>query len=222
MFFGAKSGDVQPDWVDLNKVQIPQADEQQRLLVNLIEQMNLDKKPLPKFWYFPRGEKAVVVMTGDDHASGGTSGQFDWAKSARPANCNVADWDCIRQTSYIYPRHTAVGQRGGCLRGAGLRDRAACQHELRELDARASLEGFYANQLAQFAAAYPSVAAPPTNRTHCITWSDWATQPKVELESQHPARHELLLLARCMGPEPTRLVHRIRACPCGSPTSTGR
>ena len=42
LFFGAKAGDVQPDWVDLNKVAIPQADEQQHLLTNLIEQMNLE------------------------------------------------------------------------------------------------------------------------------------------------------------------------------------
>ena len=33
IFFGAKVGDVQPDWVDTNKIAIPQADEQQRLLV---------------------------------------------------------------------------------------------------------------------------------------------------------------------------------------------
>ena len=32
LFYGAKPGDVQPDWVDLNKVAIPQADEQQHLL----------------------------------------------------------------------------------------------------------------------------------------------------------------------------------------------
>ena len=69
LFYGAKSGDVQPDWIDLDKVAIPQADEQQRLLANLILQMNADRKPLPRFWYFPRGEKAVVVMTGDDHGS---------------------------------------------------------------------------------------------------------------------------------------------------------
>ena len=35
LFFGAAAGDVQADWVDLNKVAIPQADEQQRLLANL-------------------------------------------------------------------------------------------------------------------------------------------------------------------------------------------
>ena len=68
LFFGNAAGDPQPDWVDLDKIAIPQADEQQRLLANLIGKMNIDRMPLPRFWYFPRGEKAVVVMTGDDHA----------------------------------------------------------------------------------------------------------------------------------------------------------
>ena len=36
MFYGAKAGDVQPDWIDTGKIAIPQADEQQRLLMNLI------------------------------------------------------------------------------------------------------------------------------------------------------------------------------------------
>ena len=36
LFFGAKAGNVLPDWVDLNKVAIPQADEQQRLLYNVL------------------------------------------------------------------------------------------------------------------------------------------------------------------------------------------
>src|SRR5262249_54402203 len=67
LFFGNASFDPQPDWVDLNKVAIPQADEQQRLLANLVTGMNLDNLPMPRFWYLPRGEKAAVVMTGDDH-----------------------------------------------------------------------------------------------------------------------------------------------------------
>src|SRR5204862_1513647 len=58
LFFGQKSGDIQPDWVDLNKVAIPQADEQQRLLANLILTMNASKRPLPRFWYLPFGKKA--------------------------------------------------------------------------------------------------------------------------------------------------------------------
>ena len=68
LFYGARAGDVQPDWIDTNKIAIPQADEQQRLLLNLITQMERDKLPLPRFWYLPRGEKAAVVMSGDDHS----------------------------------------------------------------------------------------------------------------------------------------------------------
>jgi len=103
LFFGAAAGDSQPDWVDLNKVLIPQADEQQRLLANLILNVNQAKKPLPRFWYFPRGLKAVVIMTGDDHANGGTIGRFDQYIADSPANCNVANWECVRGTSYVYP-----------------------------------------------------------------------------------------------------------------------
>ena len=103
LFFGNAAGDPQPDWVNLDKVAIPQADEQQRLLANLIGEMNRDRKPLPRFWYFPRSEKAVVVMTGDDHASGGTAGRFDQYKALSPPGCSVADWECVRSSSYIYP-----------------------------------------------------------------------------------------------------------------------
>src|SRR5205823_12400994 len=102
LFFGASASDPQPDWVDLNKVAIPQADEQQRLLANLVEQMESARMPLPRFWYLPRGNKAVVVMTGDDHGNGGTAGRFDEEINDSTAGCNVANWACIRSTSYIY------------------------------------------------------------------------------------------------------------------------
>ena len=74
MFFGSSSRDVGRLGRPLDKVAIPQADEQQRLLANLITRMNADRLPLPRFWYLPRGEKAAVVMTGDDHASSNPNG----------------------------------------------------------------------------------------------------------------------------------------------------
>src|SRR5690606_18011236 len=108
-FFGNAAGDPQPDWVDLtNDGSIPQADEQQRLLANLILQMNLGRKPLPRFWYFPRGKKAVVVMTGDDHGQGGTIGRFDSYIAASPAGCSVENWECIRSTSYMFAQPNNV------------------------------------------------------------------------------------------------------------------
>ena len=88
--------------MDFSKIGIPQADEQQRLLVNLILTMSNDRKPIPRFWYLPRGLKAAVVMTGDDHANGGTAGRFDAYKAISPVGCNVANWECVRSTSYIY------------------------------------------------------------------------------------------------------------------------
>jgi hypothetical protein len=44
-----------------------------------------------------------------------------------------------------------------------------------------TLESFFTLDLASFATKYTSLPAQKTNRTHCSAWSDWATQPKVEL-----------------------------------------
>ena len=44
----------------------------------------------------------------------------------------------------------------------------------------ATLAADWDDQLAEFAGAWPSLNAPRTNRTHCITWSDWAGEPKAE------------------------------------------
>ena len=64
---------------------------------------NRAKKPLPRFWYFPRMLPAVVIMTGDDHANGGTAGRFNDYINNSTLGCSVNDWQCIRGTSYIYP-----------------------------------------------------------------------------------------------------------------------
>ena len=44
-----------------------------------------------------------------------------------------------------------------------------------------TLASFYSQQIAEFHLERPSVPLPRTNRTHCIVWSDYVTQPKVEL-----------------------------------------
>ena len=50
--------------------------------------------------------KAAVVMTGDDHADGGTDGHSTASRRASPSGCSVADWECVRATSYVYPGTT--------------------------------------------------------------------------------------------------------------------
>ena len=179
LFFGAKPGDIQPDWVDFGRIAIPQADEQQRLLANLITQMNLDRAPLPRFWYLPRGEKAAVVMTGDDHGNGGTSGQFDRFKAASPAGCSVADWECVRSTSYLYPFSPLTDAQADAYQAEGFEIALHLTTYCQDFTP-ASLEAAWQEFLPKFQASW-SVAPLRTLRTHCVTWSDWASEPKAEL-----------------------------------------
>ncbi|MDA8430934.1 MAG: DUF4082 domain-containing protein [Geobacteraceae bacterium] len=180
LYYGNASYDPEPDWVDLDKVAIPQADEQQRLLANLIIQMNIDKKPLPRFGYFPRNLPAVVVMTGDDHGIGGTAGRFDEYSSMSPPGCSVANWECIRSTSYIFASTPLSNAQASAYNNAGFEVGLHVTTDCLDWTP-ATLRSYYSTQLGAWRQKYTSVPSPVTHRTHCIVWSDYATQPAVEL-----------------------------------------
>jgi fibronectin type 3 domain-containing protein len=169
-----------PNWVDLNKVAIPQADEQQRLLANLFITMNSSKKLLPRFCYFPQCNQAVVVMTGDDHNGGGTAGRFDTYIQDSPPNCSVDNWQCIRSTSYIYPNNSLTNSQAAAYTAAGFEVALHLTTGCADWTL-ASLASDYTDQLSAWLSTYPSLTSPVTNRTHCIVWSDYVTQPQVEL-----------------------------------------
>jgi len=175
LYFGGSS----TDWVNLSKVAIPQADEQQRLLANLIGAMNLDRKPLPRFWYFPRSLKAVIVATGDDHATGGTAGRFDQYTANSPTGCVVDDWQCARFTSYIYPNSPLSNSQASAFQSKGFEVGLHPNNNCANFTA-ASLATTYTDQLATWRSKYSSVPAPSTNRFHCLVWSDWSTQASTE------------------------------------------
>ena len=179
LFYGAKAGDVQPDWVDMSKIDVPQADEQQRLLANLITEVNRDKAPLPRFWYLPRGEKAAIVLTGDDHAIGGTPAFFERLKNSSPAGCSVDDWECIRASSYLYPDTAMTAAQANGFEADGFEIGLHLNTQCSDWTP-ASLENYLTSQLSAFAAAWPGVKPPVSNRTHCVIWSDWASEAKSE------------------------------------------
>ena len=165
MFYGAKAGDVQPDWLDTSKIAIPQADEQQRLLVNLITQMERSKLPLPHFWYLPRGKKAVVVMSGDDHSPVRGEG-------ARPATSTASSSSARRlRRGELGVRaldllHLSEQQRSPTRRPAGYTadgfevalhpSYGGCNATL---GSPGDLAALFDTQLAQFQAKYTSVPA---------------------------------------------------------------
>jgi hypothetical protein len=169
------------DFIDLSKVAIPQADEQQRLLANIITQHA--RKPLPRFWYLPRGLKAAVVMTGDDHGAGGTKARFNQYLQMSTDNsaAAVADWRAIRSTSYIYPNTPITNAEAQAFQQQGFEIGVHVTTNCANYSP-GSLDQNFTTQLGQFAALFPSLAAPVTNRTHCIPWSDWHSQPQVEAQ----------------------------------------
>jgi len=187
-FYGNAAGDPQPDWVDLTKVAIPQADEQQRFLANLITDMNADRKALPRFWYFPHGYRSALIMTGDDHGffytGGATKQRFDQYLAASPAGCSVADWECVRGTSYIFTNSLLTDPDAAAYQAQGFEVglHAASMVGGNCVDFTLdSLTQLYTEQTAAFFDKFSSVQPLSTMRHHCIVWSDWASGAKVEL-----------------------------------------
>ena len=163
------------------------------------------------------------MLTGDDHGNGGTAGQFDRYVADSRAGCSVADWECVRSTSYVYPtrRLTDAQAHGLSARRASSsrctstgcaeftpRRRSSC--DLRQSSWPAST-----SRLAE-----PGRAV--TSRTHCVVWSDWAERAEGRARARDPARHELLLLAWRLGAEPARACSPGPASRCASPTPTAR
>ncbi len=197
LFYGKAANDPQPDWVNPQKIAIPQADEQQHLLANLILMLTAGRMPLPRFWYLPRGVKAAIIMTGDDHNSGGTFGRFQSYLAKSPPHCAPQDWECVHATAYIFDgslsaaRATTLTDEGfeialhlstDCKDWASGSGAEAGSHAM-----RSAVDAIYTRQLAAFAATYPALSPPATVRTHCIVWGDYDTQPQVE------ARHGIRL-----------------------------
>jgi hypothetical protein len=64
---GVRTTDMFKGWIDLDRIHIPQADYQQRLLANLLSALSQDARPLPRLWYFPGKAPSVFIATGDGH-----------------------------------------------------------------------------------------------------------------------------------------------------------
>ena len=187
LFFGAKTGDIQPDWIDFSKVAIPQADEQQRLLANMIVTLNASRRPLPRFWYFPRGNKAVVVMTGDDHGFSTVLDRFNQYVAASPAGCNVANWECVRASAYIFPQTPVTDAQLAAFEAQGFEvglhltmDPAPAMGAAAPISRPRRWPTTTACASDNSKPHFRAPASPKTHRMHCIMWSDWSTQAQVE------------------------------------------
>jgi hypothetical protein len=175
-----------PDYVDMERIAIPQADELQRLLSNLIVSLGASRVPAPRFWYLPRGLYAAVLMAGDDHGTrDGTQRLFNMLIGASARGCVVDAWQCERATSWIYdnvPMRDSAAKAYvamGFELGAHVRARVDQTTECPDWTPP-TLEAAMTRDLNAFHTRFPSLPVQRTLRVHCVVWSDWSTMPKVE------------------------------------------
>lgn len=178
MFFGVGG---QPNWNNLDKAIIPIADEQQRLLVNMILDMEKSNNPLPRFWYLPRSLKAAVIMTADDEGSGGVVGRFTTYLNQSPAGCNVDNWECVRASNYIWTSSAITNAQAVNFNSQGFEIGLHVSTGCGPWFTLANLIEDYSLQLADWYGTFPGLPSPSSSRTHCVEWDDWASQPKIKL-----------------------------------------
>lgn len=196
LFFGNMTGDVQPDWVDANKFHIPQADEQQRLLANILTEAVKDKRPLPRFWYLPGDSKAAVIMAGDDHGLSNAQGTErvlnNWLNEST-TSCSVIDWACIRASHYIYTSSSLTNSRAVQYHNFDFEIGDHVGTSCTNFASFAALSAEYTTTLNTWRAKYTSLPNQTTHRYHCYTWSDWDSQLLVD--SANGIRYDLNYVA---------------------------
>ncbi|MEI7555275.1 fibronectin type III domain-containing protein, partial [Candidatus Chlorohelix sp.] len=109
--------DMYYNWIDLNKMPLPQADLHQRLFGRILSQLNASKKPLPRMWYFPNGKNTTLALTSDAHANPDSyysnlisalnaytaTTTFYVAQAGQPDPANVALWQTQGSTFSTHP-----------------------------------------------------------------------------------------------------------------------
>ena len=128
----------------------------------------------------------------------------------------------IRGTSYIYPNTPIDRRRRAAYAPRASRSRCTSTPNCADWTPASARR-----VLRRPARAVPrelpsSLPAPVTNRTHCIVWSDYATQPKVELAHGIRLDTNYYYFRPTAGSRTAPACSPGPACRCASPTSTAR
>jgi hypothetical protein len=188
------------------------------MLANLILQMNQQKKPLARFWYLPHGYQAAVVMTGDDHANGGTVGRFNTYLADSAPGCSVADWQCVRSTSYVYPGSPITDAQAASFVSRGFEVALHVTTNCADWTP-ATLDNFYVNQLAT---GRPSTRASMPLKPIALTVLHGATTiPNRRLSSATASDSTpVTTTGHRAGSRIAPACSPVPGCPCASPRRT--
>lgn len=190
---GIRGVDMFVGWMDLDRLDIPQADEQMRLLSRIITDMLEEHLPLPRLGYFPAGKRGVLIATGDSHQN--APGTIEKALGL------VERYDgqmSIYHTPEVMSKLRRLVQRGRAeLAGVPLvgsivannlsyptpDDVAGWRARGHEFGLHPYVEegleaGWEAYQKSFLGFGYGPIS--PTTRTHRILWSGWVETARVQ------------------------------------------
>lgn len=195
---GIRAVNMFVDWIDLDRLPVPQADELQRLFANVLNGLQQARRPLPRLWYFPAGAPGMLIATGDDHASphdateailslveeyGGEFTVYYTPQEIRRIS------RALRRASYLAAPFPWLGEMAidrfqspppffvKAWRGRG--HEFALHPFVDETSPIEGLEPSWAHYWQQFTGqGYGPV--PPTTRTHRIAWTGWVETARVQ------------------------------------------
>lgn len=187
-FSDIRPSDMFYGWIDLDRIEIPQADEQQRLLVNVIHFLSQNGRPLPRLWYFPDKSKGMVIATSDTHQNPG------WAverviEHAEKHGGHISIYSM--PPFYSVPKRAAQKVRWW-LEDLSIMDEAYFPSPSRVADWRARghefgihplIEGDYVESWETNWKRYTGVGyglPSPTMRVHRILWNGWVNPAKLQ------------------------------------------
>ncbi|RRR70136.1 MAG: hypothetical protein EI684_13790 [Candidatus Viridilinea halotolerans] len=193
---GIRAADLFVDWIDLERIAVPQADQQQRMLAALLEDLvAATGPPLPRLWYFPAGAPSVLVATGDAHGSRVSHieqlvGAVEQQQGTVSIYYTPPPVDLLgrerRRSRWALSELPAVGSR---LRGA---DPLPAPSQVAAWRARGHEFGMHPYVEAGLAVGYNAYwndflkhgygPLPPTVRTHRILWHGWVENARIQAQ----------------------------------------
>lgn len=195
---GIRACNMFKDWLDLDRLTIPQADEQQRLLTNMLSLLSQDARPLPRLWYFPGPALGMFVATSDWHANPHYGGEdllnlveqrkghvtfyytpipgSDLRRASKRGAFLAADIPVLGKTldNFIDAPPTAMV---AALRARG--HEFGLHPYVDEYSVEPGLEAGWRRYWREFT-GYGYGPVSPTARTHRIIWTGWVESARVQ------------------------------------------
>ncbi len=198
---GIRASDMFVGYLDLAKLGVPQADEHQRLLTNVIFYLNQNHKPLPRLWYLPGQNKAIYLPTDDQDAGAATTidqmltdaESFGGHMTVYVAN---SCYQCVTNTDPVTPAVVNSWRSRGHTVGPHIDDAANATNPT-----VANMTAAQTTGISNFLSAF----GPPisqTVRNHWIVWVGWGQQGALETSQGFYLDHNYYTWGNWLGANP--------------------